>query len=163
MAAAADNAEARKQALRLFTYGLYALLVQAGEGAHGVTVNWATQASFDPPLVAVSIENDSRTIGLLRQYGRFTLNVYEAGQRELAGQLGKHSRNQPEKFKGVDWALSAEGVPYLTAGLGYVTCRVTAELPAGDSTLFLAEVVAAQVLAAGEPLTMRAAGFRHAG
>lgn len=40
---------------------------------------------------------------------------------------------------------------------------MTAEVPAGDSTLFIAEVIHAEVLAEGAPLTMAEAGFRHAG
>jgi flavin reductase (DIM6/NTAB) family NADH-FMN oxidoreductase RutF len=44
-----------------------------------------------------------------------------------------------------------------------VECRVTSSAPAGDSTVYLAEVVAAEVLREGEPLTMKEAGFRHSG
>jgi hypothetical protein len=36
-------------------------------------------------------------------------------------------------------------------------------MPAGDSTVFLAEVINAEVQAEGTPLTMQEAGFRHAG
>jgi flavin reductase (DIM6/NTAB) family NADH-FMN oxidoreductase RutF len=44
-----------------------------------------------------------------------------------------------------------------------VECAVESELPAGDSTLVLGRVVAAGVVRREEPLTMLAAGFRHAG
>jgi flavin reductase (DIM6/NTAB) family NADH-FMN oxidoreductase RutF len=55
------------------------------------------------------------------------------------------------------------GVPALAETLGYVVCRVDSETPAGDSVVFIAEVIDARVLADGDPLTMRDAGFRHAG
>jgi hypothetical protein len=40
---------------------------------------------------------------------------------------------------------------------------VESATPAGDSTLVIGRVVGAQVMRREEPLTMLAAGFRHAG
>ncbi len=43
----------KKQVLRTFTYGLYAVsCADAGE-VNAFTANWLTQVSFDPPLLAV--------------------------------------------------------------------------------------------------------------
>jgi flavin reductase (DIM6/NTAB) family NADH-FMN oxidoreductase RutF len=41
--------EAKKKVLRNFTYGLYILTAQDGEEVAAGTVNWVTQASFQPP------------------------------------------------------------------------------------------------------------------
>jgi flavin reductase (DIM6/NTAB) family NADH-FMN oxidoreductase RutF len=54
----------RKAVLRTFTYGLYAVGVARGDERNLFTANWLTQVSFDPPLLAVSVENDSHSIGL---------------------------------------------------------------------------------------------------
>ena len=49
----------RKKILRALTYGLYAVTAQHN-GERGVfTANWLSQASFDPPVVMLSVENDS--------------------------------------------------------------------------------------------------------
>ena len=42
-------------------------------------------------------------------------------------------------------------------------CRVVTTMEAGDSVVVVAEIVAAHTLRDGEPLTMHAAGFKHAG
>jgi flavin reductase (DIM6/NTAB) family NADH-FMN oxidoreductase RutF len=83
----------------------------------------------------------------------------------LAGALGKPKRRAGDKFAALnlETVRTASGPPALTVALGYVVCRVLFETPAGDSVLILGEVVEALVLNEGEPLTMRAAGFRHAG
>ncbi len=154
---------ARKAVLRQLTYGLYAVTLAADGAVHAFTANWLTQVSFDPPMVAVSVENDSRSIGMLRASGVFAVNVYDAADRELAGRLGKRSRTLPDKLAGVPYRLAANGCPILLAALGVLECRVTGSLPAGDSTLFVGEVVRAEVLREGTPLTMNAAGFRHSG
>ena len=50
----------KKQVLRTFTYGLYAVSC-ADEGEVNIfTANWLTQVSFDPPMLAVSVENAAR-------------------------------------------------------------------------------------------------------
>jgi flavin reductase (DIM6/NTAB) family NADH-FMN oxidoreductase RutF len=156
---------AKKAVLRQLTYGLYAVLTEH-EGERGVfTANWLSQVSFEPPLVAVSVELDSSTLSLIRASGVFVVCPFADGQRELAGALGKPKRRAGDKFAALNLETvpTASGSPALAVALGYVVCRVVSELPAGDSVMLLGEVVEARVLNDGEPLTMRAAGFRHAG
>ena len=156
---------AKKTVLRQFTYGLYAVTA-AHAGERGVfTANWLSQASFEPPLVMLSVERDSSTLPLIRASGRFTVCPFTAGQRELAGALGRPKARAGDKFAATNLAVveTASGDPALADALGYVVCRVQAEMPAGDSVVLLGEVIEARVLHAGEPLTMREAGFRHAG
>lgn len=154
---------AKKAVLRLFTYGLYAVTCAHDGAKNGFTANWLSQVSFDPPIVAVSIENDSTSLPMLMASGLFAVNVFAAGDRELAGALGKPRARAGDKLAGVPHTSSANGLPILDAALGYVECRVLGHLVTGDSTLLAGEVIAAGLLAQGEPLTMRDAGFRHSG
>ena len=52
---------AKKTALRMIPYGLYVLTAESPTGTAAATVNWVTQASFVPPLVAVGVKADSQT------------------------------------------------------------------------------------------------------
>ena len=157
--------QAKKTVLRHVTYGLYAVTAQHG-GERGVfTANWLSQASFEPPLVMLSVENDSSTLPLIRGSGLFAVCPLAAGQRELAGALGRPKARVGDKYAAYKLAVveTESAIPALAEALGYVVCRVQAEVPAGDSVVFVAEAVEARVLNDGEPLTMREAGFRHAG
>ena len=157
---------AKKEALRLFTYGLYAVSVEGGGQRNAFTANWLTQVSFDPPMIMLSIENDSISLPLIRAAGRFVVNVYDASQRDLAGRLGKSLSRSPEKLVELALGVTPSGQPYLRETLAWVEVAVEGEAPAGDSTLLIGRVVDAGVTphdAPVEPLTMRAAGFRHAG
>ncbi|MEO7002904.1 MAG: flavin reductase family protein [Ktedonobacterales bacterium] len=157
---------AKKEALRLFTYGLYAITCgDAGEQGelNAFTANWLAQVSFDPPLVALSVENNSVSLPLIHRTGRFAVNVFAADQRDLAGQLGKSFAKHPDKLAGLSFGQSETGCPVLLDLLAWVECAVVSELPVGDSTLVVGRVVGANVLRRAEPLTMLAAGFKHAG
>jgi flavin reductase (DIM6/NTAB) family NADH-FMN oxidoreductase RutF len=156
---------ARKRLLRSFTYGLL-WLSSEHEGEHGIfTVNWVSQASFEPPLLMVSVEKVSSTLPLIRESGRFVIGPFRADQRELAGDLGRPKSKAGDKIT----AYALDTVPMESGGfalrdsLGGLACQVRSESDAGDSVVFIAEVVEARVFGEGDPLTMSAAGFRHFG
>lgn len=155
---------ARKRVLRLFTYGLYALTAREGDAVSAMTVNWVTQVSFTPSLIAVSLEQGSHTGAMARRTGQFALCIYAEGQRELAGLLGRHHANVPDKFADVAWEPgTATGCPILAGTLGAIECCIVSGTDAGDSVLMVAEIITAHAFADGTPLTMAAAGWKHAG
>jgi flavin reductase (DIM6/NTAB) family NADH-FMN oxidoreductase RutF len=156
---------AKKKVLRDFTYGLYAVTA-AHEGERGIfTANWLSQVSFEPPLVMLSVENDSSTLPLIRASGRFAICPLDEHQKALAGALGRPKARAGDKYATLELTVveTAGGVPALAESLGYVVCDVLSESPAGDSVVFVAEVVEARSFSDAAPLEMRAAGFRHAG
>jgi flavin reductase (DIM6/NTAB) family NADH-FMN oxidoreductase RutF len=159
------DADAKKQVLRSMVYGLYAFGVRADDGgSHLMTVNWVTQVSFEPPMLAVAVENEARSLPFVRRAGRFGLSILPAGGRQLAGQLGRSSASVPDKLAGVSHHPSPEqGVPVLDAATGWVGCVVRGELPCGDHVVVVAEVVEAAIQDGGETLTLRETGFRYAG
>ena len=154
---------AKRAVLRLISYGLYAVTVEDGGVENGFTANWLTQASFDPPLLALSVENNSRSIEMIRRTGKLTVNMLPSGARELAGLLGKRWANVPDKLAQVERHAGPNGCAVLAEALGYLECEVEGSAPAGDSTVFVLRVVGAELLREGPPLTMAEAGFRHAG
>jgi len=152
----------KKQVLRMFTYGLYVVTCVAGDDVNAFTANWLTQVSFEPPLVAVSVENASKSLPMIERSRAFAINVLRSGQRGLAGTLGKSALKHPNKMAGIAYDIQ-NGYLVLHDALGWVGCTVQHVVPAGDSTLFIAGVVETGLLAEGPALTMNETGFRHAG
>jgi flavin reductase (DIM6/NTAB) family NADH-FMN oxidoreductase RutF len=156
---------AKKTVLRHFSYGLYAVTVTSGGEDHAMTANWVTQAAFEPPMVAVAVENTSKTIDMMRDSHHFAISVLQQSQRDLAARLGRTSEQAPQKLKGIKTKPApVSGVPVLADSIGWIECRVVATLPAGDHTLVLGEVVAAGVEHGdGAALTLQEAGFKYSG
>jgi flavin reductase (DIM6/NTAB) family NADH-FMN oxidoreductase RutF len=149
--------------LRTFTYGLYAVSC-ANEGEVNVfTANWLTQVSFDPPLLAVSVENISKSLPMILRSRIFTVNVLRSGDRELAGKLGKSALQHPDKLANIKFHPGPNSCPILEDALAWVSCEIRHTARAGDSTMIIAEVIDVGMLGEGQPLTMAEAGFRHAG
>src|SRR6185503_6155013 len=135
------DAAAKKTVLRMFTYGLYAVTARNGDETNAMTVNWIMQSSFDPPMVTLAVEADSHSHRVIESGRAFAVNVYEAGQRELAGRLGMTWAKHPEKLAVINGrAGPATGSPLMAEALGWVECRVVSSLASGDHVLYLAEV-----------------------
>ena len=157
------NDAARRALLQRFPYGLYALTVKHQADEHGMTASWVSQASFEPPMVVVAVENTSKVIGMIRDAHHFALSMLLDAQRELAAKLGRASTAAP--LKGVKTKPApVSGAPILSEALGWIDCRVVATLPSGDHTLVLGEVLDAGVEHDdGAPLTLQAAGLTYSG
>src|SRR3954447_13177808 len=154
----------KKKSLRLFTYGLYLVTAQTGEETGAFTANWIVQCSFEPPMLAVAVEQDAHSLGVLHQAGAFAVNVFENGARELAGQFGRAYAKVGDKLAGYTATPGSTGAPLLSEiALASVECRVVSEIPSGDHILFIGEVVDAHLWREGTPLTMAEAGFRYSG
>ncbi len=156
--------EAKKHVLRSLTNGLYALGVRGpAAAAHVTLVSWLTQVSVEPPLVAVAIRRESKTLDLVRWSSAFGVSVLARGSEALASRLGRSSSEAPEKLSGVELrAGPALGVPLLATSVGWLECRVVDQLSAGDHVVFLAEVIEAGV-GDGEPLGAAEVGWRYGG
>src|SRR4029079_12836299 len=84
----AMNADAKKTALRMIPYGIYVLTADDGKGnVAAATVNWVTQTSFAPPLVAVAVKADSGTYQVVKAAGAFALNMLGKDGKGMAFQF----------------------------------------------------------------------------
>ena len=72
---------------RRITLGVYAVGVTDGQRRDAFTAAWVMQASFDPLMLAVSINPDNASYELLHATGSFTVNVLKRDQLDLARRL----------------------------------------------------------------------------
>ncbi|MAE70984.1 MAG: flavin reductase [Gemmatimonadetes bacterium] len=140
------NNDAKKTALRMIPYGLYVLTAEAGDDSVAAsTINWATQASFEPPLVAIGVKVDSRSHAIVSDSGRFALNVLGKDQKDLAFTFFKPHEREGDTIGGHAFERSPGGVPVLTATPAWVECRVVETLTIGDHSIVVGEVTEAAV------------------
>jgi flavin reductase (DIM6/NTAB) family NADH-FMN oxidoreductase RutF len=158
------NERAKKTVLRQFPYGVYVVTVMSEGEDHGLTAIWVMQTAFTPPMVAVAIQNESKSLPMMRDARAFAINLIDADQRELAAKLGKSSRSVPYKLRDIATRPApTTGAPILSDALGWVECRLVATMPSGDHTLVLGEVVEAGAERDGKALTLAESGMKYAG
>jgi flavin reductase (DIM6/NTAB) family NADH-FMN oxidoreductase RutF len=136
------------------SYGVYVVGVSAGDRRDGFTAAWVMQASFDPLLLALSINPSNASYELLHAGGGFTVNVLKQGQLELTRRFGTRSGRNEDKLAGIRWRPGRTGAPILEQALGYLDCELSGRHRAGDHELVLGRVVDGRILdAAAAPLT----------
>lgn len=106
----------------------------------GLTANAFSSASLDPPLVLVCVDRSANTHEILRGAGTFAVSVLAADQERLARRFATAAVG--DRFEGVAWHTETTGSPVLDGAVGWVDCRLWAEYPAGDHTIFVGEVIA---------------------
>jgi flavin reductase len=135
-----------RTAMRRFPAPIAVLTVDFEGDRIGLTVGSLVSLSLEPPLVGVSIGNDQAAHALIRGAGTFELSFLSGSQEALARHFA-HGVPPVAMWGGVE--LAPGGVaPRLADALVWLDCRVWAEYDAGDHTLFLGEVTAAEL---GEP------------
>lgn len=107
-------------------------IVTTSHGApHGTTVSAFSSLSLDPPLVLVSLQDNSDLLELIRQTNRFGLNVLAFNQGPIASTFAKRGI---DRFADVDWEMD-HGSPRLASIASWTACRVADFLTAGDHVI----------------------------
>jgi len=140
------NLEAKKTVLRMIPYGLYVLTAEDTEGRiSGATVNWVTQASFQPPLVAVGVKQDSLIHDIIGKSSKFALNVLGKNQEGMAFAFFKPVEKEGDKLGGHAFHLGEGGCPLLDEAPAFMECTLVSSVEKGDHSLFVGEVIQAGV------------------
>jgi flavin reductase (DIM6/NTAB) family NADH-FMN oxidoreductase RutF len=144
---------------RTISLGVYAVGVTDGQRRDAFTAAWVMQASFNPLLLAVSINPDNASYELLHATGNFSINVLKEDQLELARRLGTRSGRDEDKLAGIRCHPGRLGSPILDEALSYFECELMGRTRAGDHELVLGRVVDGKVLdPRGIPLTYAQTG-----
>jgi flavin reductase (DIM6/NTAB) family NADH-FMN oxidoreductase RutF len=136
---------------RELTLGVYVIGVANAGRCDGFTAAWVMQASFEPLLLALSINPGNASYPLLHSGGSFTVNVLQRGQLELARRFGIQSGRDHDKLAGLTWWPGRHGAPILKEALAYFDCELSGSLRAGDHELVLGRAIDGRILAPGVP------------
>lgn len=140
------DANAKKTALRMIPYGLYVLTAETRDGrVAAATVNWVTQASFEPPLVVVGVKADSGAHALIKETKHFALNILGKGQGAIAFAFFKPAHREGDKISGEGVRAGKTGSPILVNAPAAVECELLSTVEQGDHSIFVGKVVEASV------------------
>jgi flavin reductase (DIM6/NTAB) family NADH-FMN oxidoreductase RutF len=156
--------QAKKNALRRIPYGLFLLTAKNGDEIASGTINWVTQTSFKPPMVAVGIKQDSHPYAVVKASGAFALNALGADQKDVAQTFFGPVNAEGSKLGPVTFQPGAEtGSPVINEAPAWWECRVVGVLEQGDHHVFLGEVVNAGVNSDTATLLMRDTSWNYGG
>jgi flavin reductase (DIM6/NTAB) family NADH-FMN oxidoreductase RutF len=133
----------RRRVLWKMPSGLYVLGARAGERRNGMTVNWVSQVSFEPKLVAVSVEQTAFTHELLVEGGVFCVNLVSVEDRAVVRKFTKPVEVDlaARTLNGFSFRDGISGAPVLELAVAWIDCEIRQQVELGGHTLFVGEVV----------------------
>ncbi len=114
-----------------FATGVTVVTAAAPDGPVGMTANAVSSLSLDPLLLLVAFDNGARTLPVVRETGRFGVNVLAAGQEDLARLFASkrpRARSSPASPHTVH-----DGIPVIEGALAWVGCRLERLVPAATT------------------------------
>lgn len=137
------------------SHGVYVIGVSDGIHQNAFTAAWVMQVSFNPLLLALSINPEHYSYQLLQACGICTVNVLGQDQYAIAEHFGRPGK---DKMAGFKWQKAKTGAPILSESLAYFDCQVSHYTDAGDHKIAVCKVIAGARLNEGRPLSYNQTG-----
>ncbi len=137
------------KALHKISYGLYVVTSIKGARLNGQIANTVVQVTSEPPAIAVSINHSNLTWEYIKSSRLFAVSVLcEDTPMIFIGRFGFRSGRDTDKFKGIDYRIGITGAPIvLENAVVFMEVRVTQEIDVGTHTIFVGELVDADIVA----------------
>jgi flavin reductase len=134
--------EELRELMRRFPAGVAIVAVDLEGERLGLTIGTLIPLSLEPPLIGFAVRRGAALHELLRRSGTFGASLLAAGQVAVAQHF---ARGVPPiaLWEGIQ-VRERDGPPLLTGAIGWLTGRVAAELPAGEDTFFVGEVLSVE-------------------
>ncbi len=153
-----------RQVLGCYPTGVCAVTASGTDGAPvGMVIGSFTSVSLDPPLVGFLPDKNSSTWPQIHAAGHFCVNVLASDQQQVCRQL---SAKGPDKFAGLEVALSDHGHPAIANAIARIDCTIHSVTEAGDHWFVLGTVLSMEATRDDDPMLFyrgRYGGFADLG
>ncbi|HWW45847.1 MAG TPA: flavin reductase family protein [Acidimicrobiia bacterium] len=132
----------RRRVLWKMPSGLYVVGSRHGGKRNLMTLNWATQLSFEPKLVGIGVEREAVTHELISGGGVFSLCLIDREDRAVVRKFVKPvEEDETGRLNGFAVFERRTGAPILEQSVAWLECEVRHAVETGGHTLFVGEVV----------------------
>lgn len=129
---------------KMLSHGVYVIAVSDGIHQNAFTASWVMQVSFNPLLLAISINPEHYSYLLLKAGGVCTVNVLGQDQIEIVKHFARSDIK--DKMAGFDWRQGKNAAPVLAESLAFFDCKVSHYTEAGDHKIAVCNVIDGAVL-----------------
>ena len=118
---------------------------RSGDERNAMTTSWITQLSMDPVLIGVGVDNSAVTHRLISDGGAFTVNLWDADETKVFVKFSKPAKDDGTTLNGRSVRSATTGAPVFDEALAWLDCKVSSSHDFGTHTLFVGEVVDANI------------------
>lgn len=140
-----------------FPTGVAAICARNAAAPTGMAVSTFVPVSLEPPLIAVCVQQTSRTWPILRALPRLGISVLAEEHTTAARSLAL--LDNAKRFNDLVHVTSASGATRIVGSTAYFECSLEQEYSAGDHILALLTVHALDIVEDQRPLVFHRSRF----
>ena len=138
-----------RDAFGCFATGVTVITSQSLSGERvGLTANSFTSLSLDPPLLLFCPANGASALPVLRESGRFAINILDLDGQAVADRFTNKGIDRFAEHDWQDW----DGVPVLASAKAAFACTLHADHDGGDHRIIVGRVTRLALDQGREPL-----------
>jgi len=143
------------KALHKISYGLYIIGSRKGDRLNGQIANTVCQVCSEPPIIAVAINKNNLTHEFITASKVFTASILaQDTPLSFIGHFGFKSGRDIGKLEGINYQIGETQAPVVTDNtLAYLEAKVIQHVDVETHTIFIGELVGADIIKEGEPMT----------
>ncbi len=143
------------KALYKLGYGLYVVSSRKGDRLNGQIANTVFQITSEPPTIAVSINKNNLTHEFIRESKVLAVSILSQDTPlSFIGHFGFKSGRDLDKLKSINYKIGKTQAPVvIDNAVAYLEAKVTQEVDVGTHTVFIGELVGADVISEEECMT----------
>ncbi len=143
------------KALWKISYGIYIVSSRKDNKFNGQIANTVFQITSEPPTIAVSICKTNLTHEYITASKIFTASILsQEAPMQFIGNFGFKCGRNIDKFKDIKYKAGVTGAPIvLDYSIGYLEAEVISAMDVGTHTIFVGQVVDAEIMNEKEPMT----------
>ena len=143
------------KALYKLGYGLYVVCSTKENKLNGQIANTVFQITSEPLTIAVSINKNNLTHEFIKESKVLTVSVISQDTPlSFIGHFGFKSGRDIDKLEGISYKMGKTQAPVvIDNAIAYLEARVTQEVDVGTHTIFVGEIVDADIISEEECMT----------
>ncbi len=136
-------------------YGLYVVTSNDGHRHNGLIVNTVTQVTNTPNRIAVTINKQNYSHHVIKQTGIMNINCLSVDAPfKVFENFGFRSGRNTDKFEGVNYAVSDNGLAFLTSNINsFMSLKVEDYVDLDTHGMFICSITESRVISGLETMT----------
>jgi flavin reductase len=138
------GADLFKRGMRRLAAGVSVITTEHDGDRYGLVATSVTSVSADPPSILICVNRTATSHDPIAKAAVFCVNILGEGDDGIAKRFAMpHYRDI--RFSHRQWRALTTGAPALVGCLASLDCRIVKAVPVATHTIFVAEVVAAEL------------------
>ena len=134
--------------------------VDSDGGTLGMTASSFNSVSLDPPMVLWSAGRQASEYDVFAECKKYAVHVLSDAQAEMSNRFATPNI---DKFEGVNWHMTENGLPMLADCPLCLECETVARHPASDHMILIGQVINVHLNEAHSPLLYYSSAYHSLG